>query len=98
MRDRLWWKRLRSRAHVLPYGVDHNRFRPGDRLQARRKLRLSDSTRIVLFPNTPTEFRKRLDLAEAAISIVRKMFSNTVLQVTTGVRHSEMPDYYRAAD
>jgi glycosyltransferase involved in cell wall biosynthesis len=98
MRLRLWGERLRNRARVVPYGVDQKRFHPGDRLTARRRLGLPEDPSIVLFPNTPTELRKRIDLARAAIAIVREAMPDVFLKIISGVRHGEMPDYYRAAD
>jgi glycosyltransferase involved in cell wall biosynthesis len=98
MRERLWWRKLRSRTHVVPYGVDPNRFTPGDQRDARRRLGLQEQARIVLFPNTPTVMRKRVDLAKAAVAIVQRTYPGTSLTIIAGVRHADMPDYYRAAD
>ena len=98
MRQRLWTRRLRERAHVIPYGVDATRFSPGDRLAARGRLGVADTRRLVIFPNTPTEPRKRLDLARAAMDIVQAALPEAELQVVTGVKHDTMVDYYRAAD
>lgn len=98
MRDRLWGRALRRRALIIPYGVDENRFRPGSQEQARKRLGLPPTATIVLFPSTPTERRKRLDLARQAMTIVETQFANAVLQVVAGAPHENMPDYYRAAD
>lgn len=98
MRSKLWGEGLRRRALVIPYGVDPSRFHPGDQATARRRLGLPPAERLVIFPNTPTEPRKRLDLAEAAMALVRPMVPDAVLRIVTGVPHRDMPDYYRAAD
>src|SRR5207248_3210367 len=58
------------RAHVIPNGVDTNLFRPGDRLQARGALGLAADERLIIFPNTPTARRKRLDLAVASVELL----------------------------
>jgi len=52
----------------------------------------------VIFPNTPTERRKRFDLAEAAMSIVREALPKASMRVVTRVPHTGMPYYYQAAD
>lgn len=98
MRAKLWGAALRRRALVLPYGVDPSCFHPGDQAKARRRLGLPPAERLVIFPNTPTEPRKRLDLAEAAMDLVRQSVPDAVLRIVTGVPHGDMPDYYRAAD
>jgi glycosyltransferase involved in cell wall biosynthesis len=98
MRERLWGAGLRERALILPYGVDPRRFYPGDQGTARERLGLSLHEPLVIFPNTPTEPRKRLDLAEAAMELVRRHIPRATLLVVTRVPHKKMPDYYRAAD
>jgi len=98
MRLKLWGASLRRRALVMPYGVDPARFHPGDQSSARRRLSLPPGERLVIFPNTPTEPRKRLDLAEAAMALVRPAVPDAVLRIVTGVPHGDMPEYYRAAD
>jgi len=98
MRERLWGQDVRRRTLVIPYGVDPERFHPGDRSTARRRLGLPEDELLVIFPNTPTEPRKRLDLAEAAMASVQRTVPLARLRVVTGVSHSDMPDYYRAAD
>jgi glycosyltransferase involved in cell wall biosynthesis len=98
MRSRLWGAALRRRARVVPYGVDGARFHPGDPVVARRRLGLPAAERLVIFPNTPHEPRKRLDLAEAAMELVRRDLPDATLRVVSGVRHADMPEYYRAAD
>lgn len=98
MRGRLWTRALRERAHVIPYGVDTRRFTPGDRGEARRRLGVANGRRLVIFPNTPTEPRKRLDLARAAFEVARATVPETDFQIVTGVSHDTMVDYYRAAD
>ena len=98
MRERLWGRRLRAKAFVVPYGVDPKRFHPGDQAAARRRLRLPETDRLVIFPNYPWEPRKRLDLAKAAMTLVQREIPDAVLRVVSGVPHGEMPEYYRAAD
>jgi glycosyltransferase involved in cell wall biosynthesis len=98
MRSRLWSRAVRKRAHVVPYGVDSRRFHPGGRDEARRRLGVAPDTRLVIFPNTPTEPRKRIDLARAAIEVAARQLPNVELRVVSGVTHDMMADHYRAAD
>ena len=98
MRERLWGERLRRKALVMPYGVDSTQFSPGEQVAARNRLGIPRDDLLVVFPNTPTERRKRFDIAEQAIDRLRPNMPNLRLLVVTGVSHSDMPDYYRAAD
>ena len=88
----------RARAHVIPMGVDVGRFCAGDRTAARTRLRLDRDERLVLFPNTPGERRKRLELAEASMRQLAADGMVARLWVVAGVAHDRMPDYFRAAD
>ena len=88
----------RARAHVIPCGIDINVFSPGERHAARERLGLGPDERLVLFPNTPTEIRKRLDLAQGAVAELGPVGLVARLWIVTGVEHDRMPDYYRAAD
>jgi glycosyltransferase involved in cell wall biosynthesis len=87
-----------SRAHVIAMGVDVERFSPGDRAAARARLGVDPEERLVLFPSTPTEPRKRLDLAQAAVSLVAADGVPVRLWVVSRVPHDRLPDYHRAAD
>ena len=88
----------RSRAYVLPNGVDTTRFRPGNRAAARQRLGLSADGLQVLFPHTPRVARKRLDRAEAAVATLAQRGVAARLWIVQGVPHAQMPDYYQAAD
>ena len=98
MHRRLWGADLRRRAQVIPYGVDHSRFSPGPQREARMRLGLPLDRPLVIFPNTPDEPRKRLPLAQAAMTLVQREFPDAVLRVVARVPHGTMPDYYRGAD
>jgi len=88
----------RRRAHVIPNGVDTSLFKPGDRLKARRALATKPMERLVLFPNTPSERRKRLDLAEAGVKALNDDGIAAKLWVVTQVPPEQMPIHYQAAD
>jgi glycosyltransferase involved in cell wall biosynthesis len=98
MRSRLPHSIDRARTHVIPNGVDTSLFCPGSREAARQRLGLDPSEKLVLFPNTPTERRKRLDLAEAAIRLLEGQGIRARLWIVQRVPPRDMPDYFRAAD
>ena len=58
-------RRARSRAMVLPCGVDVTRFGPIPRAQARQELGLEQGRRYLLFAADPARPEKRYDLALA---------------------------------
>jgi glycosyltransferase involved in cell wall biosynthesis len=87
-----------ARALVIPNGVDTTRFSPGDRHEARKQLGLDFAECVVLFPHTPTERRKRLDLARDAVARLQQAGTPARLLIVEGVPPDRMPYYYRAAD
>lgn len=62
---------VRAKTTVIPNGVDFDRFRPGDRDEARRKLGLDPEVFHVLFPYSPDRPRKNYALLEQAIETLR---------------------------
>jgi glycosyltransferase involved in cell wall biosynthesis len=90
--------RDQRRAVVIPGGIDVERFSPGDRLAARQRLGIRLDERLVLFPSTPSERRKRIDLATAAVDEAAASGRPIRLLTVSGVPNAGMPDYYRAAD
>lgn len=89
----------RARAHVIPNGVNLTQFLPGDRGAARRVLGLDPDELLVLFPHAPEQAeQKGFALADEVMERVRSTEPGARLLRVTGVPHSRMPDYYRAAD
>ena len=96
LRNRLWWRR--GSAVVIPTGVDTTIFRPMDRGGARRELGW-DERPTVLFNAGWDPRRKRLDLAEAALTEVRRYVSDVRFEVLRGtVAPERVPVYMNAAD
>ena len=82
-----------GRLAVLPCGVNLDRFRPGDRGAARRRLGLDPDGRYLLFPADPCRPEKRHDRAAAVAETTgAKLF--TYEHAHPGV----VPDYVNAAD
>jgi glycosyltransferase involved in cell wall biosynthesis len=86
-------------AHIVPSGVDIERFRPIDRMEARERVGWDVDGRQVLFPYSPAYERKRYPLAERVVELVAKRLGeDVVLQTISGVPHEEVPYYVNAAD
>jgi len=85
-------------AHVIPNGVDIDRFRPLDRDACRRELGYDPSRRYVLFPYDPTRGVKDFDLAAAAMEIVRRSLASAELKTVFNELPERMPLHYNAAD
>src|SRR6266516_7550446 len=61
-----------ARPHVIPSGLDLERFRLIPQAEARGYLGLPSDRRLVLFVGSPTSSRKRYDLARQAVAIVQR--------------------------
>jgi glycosyltransferase involved in cell wall biosynthesis len=97
LKRRLWWKR--SRAKVIPTGVDLNGFAPVDRVEARRQLDWPQDVPILLFAGRVEAAVKRFPLAREAYEYARSLLPELQFKVLAGeVRHQDMPLYYSAAD
>lgn len=83
--------------HVIPSGVDLDVFRPIPRLEARRKLGLSESKSLVLFAASPTNPVKRYQLAQESVMKLEEQFE-TELVVASKVQYTQMPHYMSACD
>lgn len=85
-------------VHVIPCGVDLERFRSPGRAAARDRLALDPRRRYVLFPFDPGRPVKRADIARAVVDRLHAAGIDVELLVASGVPHAEMPLYYAAAD
>ena len=90
--------RDRRRAFVIPNGVNFGLFKPQDRAKARQKLKLHQTAHYVLFPSTPYERRKRVDLAEAAVDILKGTYPTAKLLVLYHQPQEILPAYMSASD
>ncbi len=84
-------------CHVIPSGLDLERFVPSARAEARRQLGLSLTRRLVLFAASPSRPVKRHALAVAAVEVVRRRFDAELI-VAAGIPSATMPVYMGAAD
>ena len=85
-------------AEVIPNGVDLDAFRPIDRNEARKALRLDLAKKYVLFPYDPAEQRKRYDLIQAAVAEAQTCDPSIEILHVRGVPRERMPLYMNAAD
>lgn len=89
----------RDDVHIIPSGVDLDRFEPIDSHEACRKIGWNPDRKHVLFPYSPDYERKNYPLAEQVVERARKRIDTPVeLQTISGVRHEEVPFYMNAAD
>jgi teichuronic acid biosynthesis glycosyltransferase TuaC len=85
--------RLARRAHVLPCGVDVERFQPLSRRHAREQLALDPHRPYALFGSDPARPEKRYELArELAVA------SGAELLTLGGVEPARVPLYVNAAN
>jgi teichuronic acid biosynthesis glycosyltransferase TuaC len=85
--------RLAQRAHVLPCGVDVERFQPLSRLHARTQLALDPERPYLLFSSDPARPEKRYDRARELAAA-----SGVELLTLGGVEPARVPLYVNAAN
>jgi glycosyltransferase involved in cell wall biosynthesis len=85
--------RARSRALVLPCGVDTERFHPIERAAARSELGLPAHGPVLLFPADPARPEKRFDRATALAEL-----SGARLLALENVEPERVPLFVNAAD
>ena len=94
MRSDLW-----NAAHVIPHGIDMNKFQPIDQNSAIDMVGWDPDSRHVLFPYDPSRPVKNFSLAERVVDQVREEVNVPVeLYPVYGVPHEEIPNYMNAAD
>jgi glycosyltransferase involved in cell wall biosynthesis len=96
LRLALWWRR--SRAIVIPDGVDLDLFSPGSQETSRRQLGWELGHPIVILNVRNDPKAKGLDLATTAMQIVRSKVPTAELRLIENVEPTTMPLYYRGAD
>lgn len=96
LRQALWWRK--SRAVVIPNGLDFNLFVPGPQGEARERLGWNPESPIAIINAGDDAKRKGIELAQAAMKVVRSCLPNAELVVLSNVDPARMPLFYQAAD
>lgn len=90
---------MKKKCHIIPNGVDFERFKPMDKNQCREQLNLSPKENIVLFPADPADPRKNVRLVKEAVEIMNNPGDSPVTLFTPyPVEPAEVPVYLNAAD
>ncbi len=85
-----------TNAHVMPNGVDTERFKPVPRDEARRRIGYPAERRMVLFISVLNRPEKNIELAREAVRLLDS--SDTELKHIHNVPNSDVPLYLNAAD
>ena len=86
-------------AHIIPNGVDLDRFRPSSRQAARTKLGWKPAETYVLFPGNPANPRKGFSLAREIIDHAAKRLGyRPILVPLWGVSPDQVPTYMNACN
>jgi len=92
-------RKLDAPCHVIPHGVDTDRFAPESTERARDAVGWDPETRHVLFPYPPSDDVKDLPRAERLVERASERIDAPVeLQVVYGVPHPKVATYMNAAD
>lgn len=87
-----------EKAHVIPCGVDLDRFKPVPRDEARANLGLPMDKKLVLWAGNPRRPEKRYELVQAATEILQERDPSVELVLAADMPHSEVPMYMNACD
>lgn len=96
LRQALWWRK--DRTVVIPNGIDFKLFAPGPQGEARDRLRWNPESLIAIINAGDDAKRKGIELAQAAMKVVRSCLPNAELMVLSNVDPARMPLFYQAAD
>ncbi|MCP4152423.1 MAG: glycosyltransferase family 4 protein [bacterium] len=87
---------LKKKVHIIPNGVNFERFKPRDKKEYRKRLGLAPDNKLVLFLGNPTDPRKNITLVKKAVEILNE--PNIELIAPYPMKHSEVAEYLNAAD
>jgi glycosyltransferase involved in cell wall biosynthesis len=86
-------------CHVIPHGIDLDRFAPQSTTDARRDLGWDEDAHQVLFPYPPGRGVKNYPRAARIVEAASEALGGSIqLQTVSGVPHERMPTYMSAAD
>ena len=85
------------RYHIIPHGVDLDKFFPMPLEEARRRLALALDGRLVLFVGNPRNPVKRYELAQQAVALLH-VDMKAELVVASGISHDQIPLWMNACN
>lgn len=86
-------------AHIIPSGVDMEKFKPIERQEAINEVGWDNDSKQVLFPYHPSQQKKRYPVAKKLVESVDRMSSQDVeIQTVHGIPHDRMVYYFNASD
>ncbi|MFC7129449.1 glycosyltransferase [Haloferax chudinovii] len=89
----------RNDAHIIPSGIDMERFHQIDREEARKRVGWDIDGIYILFPYSPEYKRKNYPLAQSVVEDCQNEFSREIqLQTISGIPHNEVVYYLNAAN
>ncbi|XVH33586.1 glycosyltransferase (plasmid) [Haloferacaceae archaeon DSL9] len=92
-------RELGQPCHIIPHGVDMDKFRPVPQAEARSELGWNPDSKHVLFPYPTQRSVKDYPRAERVVDAAAAQVSTPVeLQTVNNEPHSRMPLYMSAAD
>jgi teichuronic acid biosynthesis glycosyltransferase TuaC len=84
--------------HVIPNGIDLNRFKSIDHQDALNELNWEKDEIHILFGSDPARLEKNYKLAKDALQILKSEFPNIKLHFLYGINREEVYLYYNAAN
>ena len=87
-----------DKVHVIPCGIDLERFQPMDPLLCKQKLGWKADSFNVLFASSNGDPVKRPELAKAAVAQLNRSDRPPELHYLTGISNAEVPVWLNASD
>ena len=85
-----------TKAHIIPNGVDLDRFKPMPKADARKYLNYPERKNLIVSISNPNRFEKNRELADKAIEALK--YYEVDFKHIYNVPNSEIPYYLNAAD
>jgi len=83
-------------AHIIPNGINMDRFKPIDQELTQRELNWNSSKKHILFASNPNRNEKNFKLAKEAFDIMYN--KNLELHYLVDIPNDKIPYYYNASD
>jgi len=86
-------------CHVIPHGIDLDRFEPIEKTRARDEISWPTDCRIVFFPYPEDRQVKNYQLAQRVVNAADSLLDADIeLRTVSGIPHDRMQYYYSGAD